>query len=86
MEALRAHRERVVELEADRDALLDSLVGIAPDALDSLAPDERHHVYKALKLRVVTHKDDSLELSGTFGESPVMCQSGTLRRRVLAVG
>ena len=50
MEALRAHRERVVELEADRDALLDSLVGIAPDALDSLAPDERHHVYKALKL------------------------------------
>ena len=79
LEALRAHRERVVELETDRDALLDSLVGIAPDALDSLAPDERHHVYKTLKLRVVTHKDDSLDLSGTFEESPVMCQSGTLR-------
>ena len=79
LEALRAHRERVVELETDRDALLDSLVGIAPDALDSLAPDERHHVYKTLKLRVVTHKDGSLDLSGTFEESPVMCQSGTLR-------
>ena len=29
-------------LEADRDALLDSLEAQAPEALDSLTPDERH--------------------------------------------
>jgi site-specific DNA recombinase len=79
LEALRAHRERVAELETDRDALLDSLVGVAPDALASLAPEERHNVYKMLKLRVVAYQDDSLELSGTFGESLAMCQSRTLR-------
>ena len=79
LEALRTHSERVAELETDRDALLDSLVDIAPDALDSLTPDARHHVYKTLRLRVVALQDDSLEISGTFGDSPAMCQSRTLR-------
>lgn len=44
LEALRNREERITELEADCDALLDSLVGIASTALDSLAPEERHHV------------------------------------------
>jgi len=35
--------------------------------------EERHHVYKTLKLRVVAYQDDSLELSGTFGDSAAMC-------------
>ena len=79
LEAFRARRERIADLETDRDALLDSLVNVAPDALASLAPEDRHHVYKTLKLRVVAYQDDSLELSGTFGESLAMCQSRTLR-------
>jgi glutamate synthase domain-containing protein 3 len=79
LRALQSHRERVVELESDRDALLDSLVNVAPDALASLAANERHHVYRTLRLRVVAHQDGSLELSGMFGESLAMCQSRTLR-------
>jgi hypothetical protein len=59
---------RVVELETDRDALLDSLVGVAPEALASLAPEERHHVYRTLRLRVDAYQDDSIELSGTLGK------------------
>jgi site-specific DNA recombinase len=55
LETLRNHEERIAELEADRDALLDSLADIAPDALGSLATEERHHVYKMLRLRVVVH-------------------------------
>jgi hypothetical protein len=42
----------VVELETDRDTVLDSPVDVAPDALASLAPEKRHHVYKTLRLRV----------------------------------
>jgi site-specific DNA recombinase len=79
LRALQSHSERVVELESDRDALLDSLVGVAPDALASLTANERHHVYRTLRLRVVAHQDGSLELSGMFGESLDMCQSRTLR-------
>ena len=46
LKTLRTHREHIGGLEADRAALLDSLVGVAPDALQSLTPEERHHVYK----------------------------------------
>jgi hypothetical protein len=39
LETIRKHREHVTELEADRDALLASLMDIAPMALDSLTPE-----------------------------------------------
>ena len=73
LEALRNREERITELEADRDALLDSLAGTAPTALDSLAPEERHHVYKMLKLRVVAHPDESPEVSGAFRDGLAVC-------------
>lgn len=37
---------------------------MTPDALDTLTPEERHHVYKMLRLRVVVHLDGALEVSG----------------------
>ena len=73
LEALRNREERITGLEADRDALLDSLVGIAPTALDSLAPEEHRHVYKMLKLRVVAHSDEALEVSEAFGDGLAVC-------------
>lgn len=73
LEALRNREERIAELEANRDALLDSLAGIAPTALDSLAPEECHHVYKMLRLKVVAHSDEALEVSGAFGGSLAVC-------------
>jgi hypothetical protein len=33
-----------------------------------LGPEERHHVYKMLRLRVLVHKDTTLEVSGAFGD------------------
>jgi site-specific DNA recombinase len=77
LEALQNHKERITELEADRDALLDSLIGIAPGALDSLASEERHHTYKMLKLRVIVSPDQTLEVSGAFGDCFAMCDSET---------
>ena len=48
LEALQNPKELMGELEADRDALVDSPADVARDALNSLAPEERHHVYKML--------------------------------------
>jgi hypothetical protein len=79
LETLRTHRERIGGLEADRDALLDSLVGVAPDALESLTPEERHHVYKMLKLRVIVGSDGALKISGAFGDGFAMCDFKTPR-------
>ena len=79
LETLRNHEEHIGGLEAARDTLLDSLVGVAPDALHSLTPEDRHHPYKLLRLRVTTGPDGLLEVSGAFGDSFAMCNSKTLR-------
>ena len=42
--ALRNHQEHVRQMEQDRDALLESHMRIAPEALESLAPKERRQL------------------------------------------
>ena len=37
-----------------------------PESLDALASEERHQLYKMLRLEVVTHPDKSLEVSGAI--------------------
>ncbi len=51
-------------------------MGIAPGALDSLTPEERHLVYKMLRLKVVANLDGSLEVSGAFGDCFVLWNEG----------
>ena len=64
LQALRGYRERLDELKRDKDALLESYAGLAPEALDSLPSEERHQVYRLLRLRVTAHVDGTLKLSG----------------------
>jgi len=63
---LRSRRERVEELVQDKEVLLESYVSMAPEALSSLSPEERHQVYQMLRLKVVAHIDSTLEVSGAF--------------------
>jgi site-specific DNA recombinase len=55
LEALRGRRERIEELERNKEAILEHYARIAPEALDSLIPEERHHLYGMLGLEVVIH-------------------------------
>jgi len=46
-----------------------------PESLDDLGPEERHQVYKMLRLEVLAYPDKSLEVSGAildgrWGEDP----------------
>src|SRR3712207_2060771 len=50
--AREAREERVRELEADRDALVDSYAEVVPEALDGLTGEERMRVYEMLQLEV----------------------------------
>lgn len=77
--ALKGHEEHVRGLERDRDAVVGSLEAQAPEALDSLTPEERHQWYKMLRLRVDVRGDGVPEVSwagGPAGE-PV-CETATL--------
>jgi hypothetical protein len=60
--ALRQHAERVEQMERDRDAVLEHYASLAPEALDSLTSEERHHLYKMLKLKVWLAKSGDLEI------------------------
>jgi len=73
LEALDRRREKIEELERNRDALLDSLVAVAPDALDALMPEERLQVYKMLGLRVAVRPEGDIEASGAFTNDFSVC-------------
>jgi site-specific DNA recombinase len=69
LRAIRARREVLEALERDRDALLQSYASMTPAALDVLSPEERHQVYKMLRLTVEVSPDGSLDVTGVLGDS-----------------
>ena len=66
-------REQLEQLERDKDTLLESYAGMAPEALDSLAPEERREVYKILKVRVTAYPDAQLEVGGILTSAASVC-------------
>jgi site-specific DNA recombinase len=80
LETICRRREKVEELERDKNDLLEAYIGTVPEALDDLTPEERHHVYKMLRLRVVMGPGTSPEVSGVFGEGALVCGSETRSR------
>ena len=72
LEALRDRQERIERLERDKDELLNSYAKMAPKALEGLSPEERHRLYRLLRLKVVvnpTEVERSLEVSGHWEQS-----------------
>jgi hypothetical protein len=55
-------------MEQNRDALLESYAYLIPKALEELTPEERHHVYRMLRLQASLKIDRTLKVSGMFGE------------------
>jgi hypothetical protein len=69
LRAVRARREVLENLERDRDALLESYANMTPAALDALSPEERHQIYKMLRIMVEVSPDGSLNVTGVLGDS-----------------
>ncbi len=80
LEAARSRRERIEQLERDKDALLQWYAGLVPEALDALSPEGRHHVYKLLRLDVLIYPDETAEVSGIFGEAPLFSNQNLVPR------
>jgi hypothetical protein len=66
--ALASWRESLEAFERDKELLIESYATRAPEALDSLGPEERWTVYSMLGLRVEALPDKSLRVWGAFGE------------------
>jgi hypothetical protein len=46
----------------------------------AVTPEERHHLYKMLRLEVSVRPDSSLEVSGVFGEAVSLSDSELVPR------
>jgi hypothetical protein len=68
LEALEVRREKLAGLRYDRDAFLKRYASLVPEALEALNAEERHQLYKMLRLRVTTRDDGTLEMSGVLSE------------------
>ena len=61
---LRDAQEELDALEQDAETLLASYEEATPGYLDSLDPEERHHIYRLMRLEVLMKPDGSLEARG----------------------
>ena len=66
LEKLQRKKERVERLEQDTETLLKSYAKMAPEALEALSAEERHRLYRMLRLRVVVNPDRSIEVTGAL--------------------
>jgi site-specific DNA recombinase len=66
LDALKEHRKRIEHLEQDANALLEHYASMVPEALDGLTPEERHRVYKMMRLKVTMYADGLAEVTGAF--------------------
>jgi DNA-directed RNA polymerase subunit F len=65
LEAARARREALKNLQRDRDKVLKLHANMAKEALEALIPEGRH-LYKLLRLSVYSRPDQPLEIRSVF--------------------
>ncbi len=70
---LEGSRRRLEVLEHDQEALMERYAGLVPEALENLIPEERHRIYKMLRLKVLVHPDARLEVSAVLGTAQEVC-------------
>jgi site-specific DNA recombinase len=81
LESLRLREREIADLERDRDALLESYAGASEEALDSLTPEQRHNLYKSLRIGVLAHADSSTEIIlGNLLSYEEVCTTDVLSR------
>jgi site-specific DNA recombinase len=68
MDALAARKERLEELERNKEELLEYYAAMAPTSLAELSGEERRRVYETLRLCVQAHSDGALEVTGALGK------------------
>ena len=76
--AARRRADQLERLEHDRAVLMREYAGAVPEALSDLPPEERHRVYRMMRLEVALAPNGDMEMSGDV--APVS-NNGTAYRR-----
>jgi site-specific DNA recombinase len=68
LDNLQLRRARLEDLERDRETLLREYAGMLPERLDELTGEERHQIYRMLRLQVFVYPNGDLEVRGVLSE------------------
>ncbi|HEV2743969.1 MAG TPA: hypothetical protein VGV91_12495, partial [Rubrobacter sp.] len=77
--AARRRADQLERLERDRAALMREYAGAVPEALSDLPPEERHRVYRMMRLEVALAPNGDIEMRGDV--APVSKNGTAYRRR-----
>ena len=66
LEELNVRRSRLEGLERDKETLLEDYASMVPEALDELAGEERHQIYRMLRLQVHVSPSGDLDVRGVL--------------------
>ena len=69
LDNLQLRRARLEDLERDRETLLKEYAGLVPEELDELTGEERHQVYRMLRIQVFAFPNGDLEVRGVLREA-----------------
>jgi hypothetical protein len=68
LQALKGRSELLRNLQREKVTIMERYAGMVPEALETLSPQERHRVYRMLRLKVVAQPDDMMEVQGVIGD------------------
>ncbi len=69
LKELNLRRSRLEELERDKETLLEHYANMVPEELDKLTGEERHQVYRMLRLQVYVSPEGDLDVRGVLREA-----------------
>ena len=69
LDSLQLSRARLEDLKRDKEILLKEYAGLVPEELDELTGEERHQVYRMLRIQVFVFPNGDLEVRGVLREA-----------------
>ncbi len=77
LEELNQRRARLEDLERDKASLLERFSDVVPERLAELTAEERHQIYRMLRLEVYVSPNGDLDIRGAIGEEKFCTSEAT---------
>ena len=68
LESISLHRQRLEELECSADGLVRQYAAVVPESLDAIAPEEKHQIYKTLRMKVLVNMEGTVAVETVSGK------------------
>jgi hypothetical protein len=69
-ESISLHQQRLEELQRDADDLVRQYASIVPESLEVIPPEEKHRIYKMLRMKVLVNIEGTVAVEIVSGKLP----------------